>query len=79
MVPQYAPYWRTIGLLLGVSNSSLNSIDMDYPSVKDKCLGMLLRWLKIDLSATWKAIIAVVDSLEDANGRYFYVCLHAYT
>ena len=71
MVPQCAPDWRTIGLLLGVPNSSLDVIDIYHVSVKEKCLRMLVQWLEREPYATWKVIIAVVDSLENANGRHF--------
>ena len=78
MVPQYVPYWRTTGLLLGVSGLRLEIINMNFPSVNEKCFQMLLYWLRTDRSATWKTLITVVDHLEDTNGRYSYVCLHAY-
>ena len=72
-------YWRKIGLSLGIPEPHLDIIDADHPYVKEKFHNVLMRWLEMYPNATWRAIITVVDHLEDAHHKIFYTCLHAYT
>ena len=79
LFPQYAMYWRKIGLSLGILEPVLDNIDADHPYVKEKFHGVLMRWVEIYPNATWRAIITVVDHLEDAHRKiflYMFTCIY---
>ena len=79
MIPQYTKYWRTIGSSLGIPNTRLDIINLGNHYVEEKFQKMLMDWLKVDPSATWRKIITVIDGLEVVHGKIFSTRLHAYT
>ena len=67
--------WRAIGVLLGVHNGKLDSIESEWPTnLKWCCDKMLETWLEIDTAASWNKIKSVIASLSgypcDIEGEY---------
>ena len=53
-----------IGLELGMHDTELNLIGVDYQNVEqDCCMTMLSQWLQKDPKATWEKLFYVVDSV----------------
>ena len=52
-----------IGILLGLPSGELKCIEASYPTnLKWCCNQMLEKWLEIDLSASWKRLLKVIES-----------------
>ena len=61
--PQYAAWWKTIGILLNLSWDVLETIKDRYgPSAIPCCNVMLEKWLKIDPSASWRKLFTAIES-----------------
>ena len=59
--------WRTIGILLGLTYSKLQSLDHEYRDPFESCQAVLDLWLDNpppDYPATWQGL---VDLLEDSK------------
>ena len=77
VTPDYAVYWNTIGVLLGVPDNELKIIEHDYFNRAVQCCNVMLqRWLELDPSATWEKLFAAIDSeamvtaITNDNGLY---------
>ena len=63
ITPQYAAEWKVIGTLLGLPSGKLNAIEAGYPTnVKWCCNQMLEMWLAMDTTASWRKLLAVIES-----------------
>jgi len=63
ITPDYAAYWKEIGVLLDIPEGRLAAINSNYPSDTMKCCNeMLAIWLKCNASVKWRDIITAVDS-----------------
>ena len=63
ITPQFAADWKVIGALLGLPSGELKSIEAGYPTnVKWCCNQMLEKWLEMDPCASWKKLLAVIES-----------------
>ena len=55
--------WRSLGLELGLSSDTLETISMDYrESVKDCFLEMLSQWLRSGHRPSWEALLSALKS-----------------
>ena len=71
VVKQYGVRWLDIGLMLGIPHQHLQSIECDYTDTTNRCMRMLERWLQIDVNATWKKLLDVLDSTHGKYVRYY--------
>ena len=63
VTPDYAMYWKTIGILVGVPVNELKIIEHDFVNRAVLCCNMMLqRWLETDPTATWEKLFAAIDS-----------------
>ena len=63
VTPQYAAYWKEIGVELDLPAGKLSEIGADYPlQCKRCCSEMLAEWLKVDLNASWKKLFDALES-----------------
>ena len=58
--------WEDIGMMLNLSQGSLNSIKGDYPSDSKKCFREMIKlWFKrVDPCPSWSAIAEALEVLE---------------
>ena len=58
--------WEDIGMMLNLSQGSLNTIKGDYPSDTKKCFREMIKlWFKqVDPLPSWSAIAEVLEVLE---------------
>ena len=63
VTPDYAVYWKIIGILLGLPGNELTIIEHDFVNrAVQSCNAMLERWLETDPTATWEKLFAAIDS-----------------
>ena len=63
ITPQYAADWKVMGILLGLSNNTLQIIEAESPTnVKRCCNQMWEQWLQMDITASWKKLFSVIES-----------------
>ena len=63
VTPQYATYWRKIGVQLGLLSGALDIIEHDnHHKATPCCDAMLSKWLEVDHTATWSKLIDVIQS-----------------
>ncbi|XP_065897633.1 E3 ubiquitin-protein ligase TRIM71-like isoform X2 [Dysidea avara] len=63
VTPQYAAYWRKIGVQLGLLSGALDIIEHDnHHKATPCCDAMLSKWLEVDHTATWSKLIDVIQS-----------------
>jgi len=83
ITPQHAPDWREIGVELGLTDSKLREIEVNYPrDVKECCNRMLSEWLKVDTTASWEKLSTAIESpavsgglvSSDRGNYYSYMC-----
>ena len=67
IIPDYAVYWREIGIGLGLAYEALQVIESDNAKTKQRCTQMLVEWLQKDLNATWQKLLQVIDSCAVPN------------
>ena len=62
VVPHYAAKWRVIGVLLGLSQSTLDIIKYNHGrDAINYCIEMCGKWLDTDTSATWRKVLDVLE------------------
>ena len=74
-----APCWRHIALELDILDEVVEKINVDYPSVNDKCYGVFYTWLKRSTNnkLCWCRIVnafkmaGLVDVAEQIEKDYF--------
>ena len=65
VTPDYAAKWKTIGLLLGLTQAQLDIIENDHGrSAIKSCNEMWGKWLATHTDATWEKVL---NSLEHRN------------
>ena len=90
VTPDYAVYWKTIGILLGVPCNELKIIEHDFINRAVSCCNtMLQRWLETDPTATWEKLFAAIDSeavvsaiSSDSNldkSKFYCICTYTHT
>ena len=63
ITPHYAADWEVIGTLLDLPIEELKAIEAGYPkNVKWCCDQMLIKWLEVDPTASWKKMFAAIGS-----------------
>ena len=63
-----ATHWKTIGTLLGVSNSVLDKIKSDEEGANDRLREMLCEWLKqTDTPPSWAALAKAVEMVDSSK------------
>ena len=63
ITPNYAAHWNVIGTLLGIPKGRLDGIESGFPTNVFWCCNRMLKmWLEMNTSATWKDVIAAIDS-----------------
>ena len=63
-----ATYWKTLGILLGVSNPVLNKIKSDEEGANDRLQEMLSEWLRqIDPPPSWTALADAVEEVDSSK------------
>ena len=71
ITPEYAPFWREIGILLGLSDAKIRIIQANNPSdVKRCCNEMLAQWLRVDPDASWEKLFAAINSLVISSSQH---------
>ena len=63
-----ASRWRTLGLLLNISDYHLENIERNHGNVEERCQTMLSDWLQgtvDDGPVTWETLVEAID-----NARY---------
>ena len=53
--------WRQVGYTLGLQDSSLNSIELDYPEVGEQAFNMLKMWTEKDVEACYCKLISAMN------------------
>ena len=74
----YATNWKIIGRLLGLPDEQLDVIEAVYPTNVERCCNkMLEKWLKVDATACWGKMLAVIKSpvLSSASNKGDYHCI----
>ena len=72
-IPHYAAKWKDIGILLGLSSSMLNLINIDYPTDANSCCReMLDMWLGRDPTASWEKLFTVIESPAISSDQGIY-------
>ena len=63
ITPQYAADWKVIGTLLDLPTGELKTIEAGWPTnVKWCCNQMLEKWLEMDITASWRKLLTVIES-----------------
>ena len=57
----YAPKWKEIGALLGLSSVALDIIELDNHKTVARCNAMFNKWLQLDRNAEWECLFKVID------------------
>ena len=69
ITPDYADHWKIIGDLLGIRTTLLDATETTNPTNQQWCCNDMLKlWLARNTSATWKDILAAIDSLTITQG-----------
>jgi len=64
ITPNFAAHWRTIGILLDLSNGTLDIIKYDnHDKARLCCDAMLEEWFEVDPSASWEKLLKVIETL----------------
>ena len=64
VIPCYASQWKVIGSLLGLSSDKMWNIEAEWSTdVESCCHEMLMAWLDVDTTASWKKLHNAVNSL----------------
>jgi len=64
ITPHFAAQWRRIGALLHITGGTLDAIEQEYPTNPNWCCDKMLQsWIETDESASWKTIVAAINSL----------------
>ena len=70
ITPQYAAHWKVIGTLLGLPSGALDIIQYDYHDKAEPCCNnMLKKWLQVDITASWKKLITIIESPTVSSGE----------
>ena len=55
--------WFNLGVALGLSYSTLKTIESDYPRDAPRCLTeMLIAWLRNSSQPTWRGLVLALES-----------------
>ena len=81
IIPQYSAYWKVIGILLGLSNATLNIIEVNNShSATGCCNDMLISWFRAEnISSTWENLFTAIESpavlmcMKDSDKGYSYI------
>ena len=69
ITPDYAAHWKVIGALLGLPTTCLDATETENPTnLQWCCNNMLKMWLARNTDATWKDVLAAVDSPDVTQG-----------
>ena len=69
----WAPRWRQLGVGLGLDHHLIDIIECNHPTNCETCCSkMFIKWLDVDLSASWERLIDVMDELSD--GKWYIPC-----
>ena len=74
-VEKHATKWRDIAIQLDIPTEDLEIIEVDNPSVQERCRVMLLVWLQRDPKASWKRLHDVLEAYRDTGvktGKIYY-------
>ena len=63
IVPRYYPYWKMLGILLGLRCSTLEIIEVNEHVDGMCCKEMLKQWLETDPEASWKKLLEVIKNI----------------
>lgn len=75
VIDNYAPSWKEIGILLQLPTAKLLIIEANHPhDCVRQCISMFQIWQQIDVNATWKKLIEVLD---EVDGKV-YIHMHVY-
>ena len=63
VTPDYATQWKTIGGLLGLPTACLDTAEAENLTNLQRCCNEMLKmWLARNTNATWKDVLAAIDS-----------------
>jgi len=63
ITPDYAVYWKEIGLLIGIPIGEIQAIEYGQSTMPQVCCNeMFIKWLELDIHATWGKIFTAIDS-----------------
>ena len=63
ITPQYAPQWKVIGILLGLSTGLIDIIQCNNHYKADLCCNEMLKmWLEVDPAASWGKLFDAIES-----------------
>ena len=66
--PQYAPKWKIIGSVLGITSERLDIIEHDNREKAELCCNDMLRWwLRVDLNASWEKLFTVIEAMNSGK------------
>ena len=67
---RYAPNWKEIGTLLGLSSVTLEIIEQDnHYKTRACCNAMFNKWLQHDPNAAWKHLFDAIESPVVSSGQ----------
>jgi len=79
VTPEYATFWKTIGVLLELPTEELNIIEQhNNAKAVSCCNAMFQKWLETDPSASWKRLLEAIESpaVDGTNkGTIIYITL----
>ena len=52
--------WRHIGYTLGLQDSKLNNIELNFPKVEERAFNMLKMWIEKDVEACYCKLISAM-------------------
>ena len=62
----YSTHWRRIGILLNISDSTLDDIEQEYLINPHWCCDKMLNiWKETDESASWNMLVTTINSLQN--------------
>ena len=56
VTPNFALHWWRIGIFLNIRPSELGTIEYEYRNCQERCDRMLVKWLEVDITASWKKL-----------------------
>ena len=59
--PKYAEHWKRIGILLGISDTTLQKIANDAQSTNECCNELWRVWVSQYINASWKSVSQIID------------------
>ena len=63
ITPRYAADWKAIGTLLNLPTGELKAMEAGWPTnAKWCCNQMLEKWLEMDITASWRKLLTVIES-----------------